>query len=363
MSRIDRKRLPALILALAVCMAAPAAAEQQDIIDASQLTPQQVNYKTVEAERGSYIKEANSSATEYFPYTYAVRYEYSGAKFVEYTVKRGDEVKAGDVIARFTVTGSEVAFTRMELNLQRTEEQTQRGIIQRQEEIARLRAEIAAAPGEYEKEKKQLTLRKKEVELEQYKYRQQYSIDRQREEYNEEKERREQNVLLAPVDGVITELAYKKVDDNVSTSEVLAVISSEEVMLLRLKNEACDFRYNMPVRIIMGNSKNQTILTGRIVAADDAIPEKERTGYAFVQLDPLEEEVKIRSPKIQGDNIRLDNVILVPRSAATLEAGKHYVTKLTDGMVQKRYVEFGQGNAQYAWIMTGVEEGETLVLD
>ena len=100
------------------------------------------------------------------------------------------------------------------------------------------------------------------------------------------------------------------------------------------------------------------------MAADDAIPEKERTGYLFVELDPYDSEnIPIRSPKITGDTIRLDNVMVVQRSAATLEAGKYYVTKLKDGMVQKRFVEFGMGSAQTAWILTGVEDGETLVLD
>ena len=365
MSRINSIRRAALLMAaMLLCMPAAQAEMTQDIIDVSTLTQQQINYKTVEAALGSYVREVSQSASEYFPLTYNVRFDQSNAKFVEFTVKRGQEVKKGDVMARFAITGSEVAFTRMEINLKRTEEDTRRGILDREEAIQKKRAEIAAMSSGYEQERAMLTLRKLEVELEQYKFRQQRSIDQQREAFEEEKERRANNVLLAPVDGVVSELAYKKVDDAVSPGETLAVISSEEIMLLRAKNERQELRYNMPVRVTVGNGKNQITLTGRVGAADDAIPEKERTGYLFVELDPYDSEnIPIRSPKITGDTIRLDNVMVVQRSAATLEAGKYYVTKLKDGMVQKRFVEFGMGSAQTAWILTGVEDGETLVLD
>ncbi len=365
MSRIDAKRLIALLTALVLLGTAAAwAEEQQDIIDASQLTPQQINYKTTEVVRGSYIKETMNSASVYYPLTYNIRFEQSNAKFVEYTVKRGQAVKAGDVLAKFTIAGSDVAFTRMEKNLQRTEEDTQRGIRQREEALSRLRAEIAAMDNGYGKEKAMLSLRRQEIELEQYAYRQQYSIEQQRRAYEEEKERRAYDTLISPVDGIVSELTYKKADDAVSAHETLVVISSEEVMLLRTTCDNGAMRYNMPVTVTMGNSKNQITLTGRIVAADDAIPEKERTGYVFIELDPYDtEEIKIRSPKITVESVRLDDVLILQRSAATLEAGKYFVNKLNDGVVQKRFIQFGMSSGQTTWAMAGVEEGETLVID
>lgn len=364
MSRIKMKRLLILMMAvLLIPSAAQASETTQDIIDAAQLTPQQINYKTTEVRIGSFVKEANTNASEYYPLTYNVRFDKSNAKFVEYTVKRGDAVKAGDVLARFTITGSDVALTRLEMNLSRTKEETERGISDREEAIAKMRAEVAAESDAYEKEKKTISLRKLETELDRYRYRQQNSIDDLQEALDEERERRETNVLISPVDGIVSELSYKKIDDAISASETLVTISSEEVMLLRAKNSG-DFRYNMPVQVVMGSSKQQVILTGRIVAADDAIPESERTGYVFIQMDPYDtEEYKLRSPKIVADTIRVDDVLLIQRTAATLEAGKYYVTKLVDGMVQKRYIQFGMSNVQDIWVLNGVTEGETLVID
>ena len=105
MSRISGKRLAALLLAAAMLFAPTVLAEeQQDIIDVSQLTPQQINYKTTVAFRGSFVKETSLSASEYFPLTYNIKFDQSNAKFAEYTVKRGDVVQAGDVLAKFTIT-------------------------------------------------------------------------------------------------------------------------------------------------------------------------------------------------------------------------------------------------------------------
>lgn len=364
MSRIRMKRLLLLIVAALLAVSTAQASEAQDIIDAAQLTPQQINYKTTEVRVGSFTKQANATASEYYPLTYNVRFEQSNAKFVEYTVSRGDEVKAGDVLARFTITGSDVALTRLEMNLSRTQEETERGIAEREEAIAKLRAEIATEKDSYEREKKTISLRKLEIDLEQYRYRQQNSIDTLKESLDEERERRENNVLISPVDGIVSELAYKKVDDAISANETLVTISSEEVMLLRAKNDSGELRYNMPVQVVMGSNKQPVILTGRIVAADDAIPESERTGYVFVQMDPYDtEEHKLRGPKLVADTMRVDNVLLIQRTAATLESGKYYVTKLTDGMVQKRYIQFGVGNIQDIWVLEGVTEGETLIID
>ncbi len=364
MSRIDAKKL--LLLGLtAACMAAPVAqAEQQDILPASERIQEQVNYRTETVRIDDYVKTATAGSSEYYPLTFNVRFEYNNAKFVEYTVTRGTAVKKGDVLARFTITGSEVQLTRMELNLKRAEEAMEKEILARKEEIARVRSGIAAETNVHERQKKELKLRKLEIALEQYVYQQERSIARQKEALSEEIERRETNVLLSPVDGVVTELTYKKVDDAVSASETLVTIYSEDVMLLRLDNSNGNFRYNMPVTITTGTGDRQVTLTGRIVAADDAVPESERSGHAFVQIDPYDaEEIKLRNPKVTGDSIRMDNVLMVRRTAVTLEAGKYYITRLKDGMVQKRYIKYGLGNSSDVWIMNGASEGDQVIVD
>lgn len=362
MSRINAKGL-LILMAAALALSGPAAAGEEDILRTEQLAPEQVNYKTTGVELGSFEKLTNTTASEYYPLTYSIRYDNSSAKFLEYTVTRGTEVKKGDVLARFVITGSEAQLTTMKLNLQRLEEATADGIREREEAVAEARAALAAEKDGYEKEKKQLALRRKEIELEQYRYRQSYSIERQKEALNEELQRREENVLLAPVDGVITDVKLKKVDDAVSPNESLLTIASHDVLLLRVDNSSGGLRYNMKVDVVSGNNTQRTELTGRVVAADDSIPEKARGGVAYIQLDPYDPELVLRSLKVTAPTLRLDNVLIAKRTAVTAENGKYYVTKLSDGMVQKRYIDVGMLNMNEVWFLAGVSEGETLVID
>lgn len=363
MSRINVKKLLLLTLSAAFLVSSAGLAEQ-DILPPEDRVVEQVNYKTEEVTPGAYLKTTMNAGSEYYPLTYHVRAEYGNAKFVEYTVKRGDAVKKGDVLARFTITGSEVQMTRMKLNLDRAEEAMAEGIEAREKEIARMRTVISSETDAVGKRKKELTLRKLEIELEQFIYRQQCSIDDQRKALEKEIERREANVLISPVDGVVTELVFKKVDDAVSQNEHLVTIYSEEVMLLRVDNSSGGFRYNMPVEVTSGTGDKQVTLTGRIVASDNTVPESERTGHAFVLLDPYDKEtIRLRSPKVIAPTVLVEDVLIVSRKAVTLEAGKYYVTKHADGMVQKRYINYGMGHVAGVWVLSGVSEGDTLIID
>lgn len=362
MSRVDSKKLLALLFCAALCFQGAGLAEQ-DIIAEDKMKVEEVRYNTETVVKGTFERTASNSVSEYYPLVYPLKFEGSNAKFIEYTVSRGDEVKAGDVLARFEITGSDAAMERMELELQRAEEALEDGLREREEQIRLKRVEISQTTDSYDREKKVLQLRKMEAEMEQYRFRQEYSIANQRDAVEEERENRAFNELIAPVDGVVSEIAYKKVDDAVSSSEVLITLSSTDVMLLSVDNSSGNFRYNMPVTVTVGTNKSSTDLTGRVVASDHAIDEVDKTGYALILLDPYDDDVKLRNPKVKASYMVLEDVVVVPRKAVTMENGKYYVNKLVDGMVQKRYVQYGENNTSMVWLLQGVTEGEKLIID
>lgn len=361
MSRTNRKKLLLLGLCALLCLQGAGFAEQ-DIIGSDQMTVEEVNYNTVTVSSGTFERPVSNSLTEYYPLVHPLKFEGANAKFVEYTVKRGDEVKAGDVLARFEILGSDAAMERMELELRRAEEALEKGLHEREENIRLKRAEVSEAKS-YDREKKMIELRKLETEMDQYRFRQEYSIANLQEAVEEERENRATTELIAPMDGIVDEVKYKKLDDDVSTNEVLIVLSSTDVMLLRADNSSGSFRYNMPVTVTVGTNKSSTDLTGRIVASDHAIDEKDKTGHALILLDPYDPSIKLRNPKVTASYMLLENVITVPRKTATLENGKYYVTKLVDGIVQKRYVQYAESNTSQVWLLQGVSDGDTLIID
>lgn len=369
MSRIKAVRLFSFALAILLFMHSVVLAselptpEPQDIIDLDQVTPEQTTHETAQAKRGTLTQTKSTMATKYYP-TQDIKFEQNGAKFVEYTVGTGDTVKNGDILARFTVTASEADFTRLKLNLQRAEEQVAEGIREREREIERKRAELNNASDTYEKEILALSLKKLEIELKQYKLRQERSLDQQRKAYEEENTRRNTDVLVSPVDGIVKTVTHKRLGDPISPYETLVTIASEDAMMLMVPNTDGDLRYNMPVEVRLGNTTDSEWASGRIVAADDVIPENERSypddRYALIQLDTYDEKLKdLKSLNVKATMVQMDNVLLIPDSAIE---DMIYVTKLVDGTTQNSYIRTVLRGNEGTWVLEGVEEDETLIL-
>ncbi len=353
---MSNKRLIPLTLALLLTVL-PVKASQQSLIDPEQLTNQQATYNTASVRRGSFIKEYNVPAVVHYPLQQALSLGENGAFFAEFAVKEGQTVQKGDVLVRFTVDASSVTVTRLEREIVRLENETALGISQRSEAIRTL--ENIYAEG-LEKEKNTVTLKKLKAELEHYKYLQQRSIEALKREKTAEQKKLNGYVLTAPEDGKVTEFAKITAGDPVSAGQTLMTLIRTDVVQLRVSNASGDLRYNMPVKVSVGRQNNPTVLTGRVVAADGAIPREEQTGYAYIQVDT---EETFNDARITAETIRLDNVLLTNRGAVVAENGKYYVTKLADGMLQKRYIGFGVNNTIDVWILHGVAEGDTLLAD
>lgn len=350
---VKMRRLLPLTLAL-LLTASPVKATGQSLIDPEQLAQQQSGFETVQVSADSFAKEYSAPVLVHYPLQQTLKLGKEDATFVEFAVEEGENVSKGDVLARFAVQTSGAALERLEREIIRMEEETELGVLQREEAINEL--ENTKAEG-FEKEKNSILLKKAKKELEHYSYLQQRSLDALHQEKNAELEKQNGYTLMAPADGMVTELAQLKTGEPVSAQQSMMTFIRTDVVQLRVSNSSGDLRYNMPVQITVGK-QNKTVLDGRVVAADGAIPAQERTGYAYISVETQEELV---DPKITAETVRLDNVLITDRGAVISENGKYYVTLLVDGMLQKRYVGFGMNNLDQAWIIHGVAAGDTLI--
>ena len=136
MLRIDfRKRAICFVCAMALA-GGSALAESESLISSDLIQAETANYETAQVRMGTYERSYSSGASEYYPYTYQLRYEGNGAKFGEYTVSRGDMVKAGDVLATFTLEEDEVALSSLQLSLVRAQEDFAAGLEEQENGIA-----------------------------------------------------------------------------------------------------------------------------------------------------------------------------------------------------------------------------------
>lgn len=344
-------------------MTGTAFSESESLISDEMILAETVNYsKTAVVQRGTYEKKSSSSCTEYYPYTYSLRCELSDAKFVEYRVERRSEVKAGDVLAVFSVPTDPVDLEARRLSLRRTQENYEAGKLQRQEKLEEVTRQHAAASPK-ERELLALKLRRMKVELEQYCYQQECALWDQEQVIAELEEEQNRSVLISPVDGVVTDVVYKREGERVWLNEKLITVAREDGMLMRVKNQSNDFRYGARVTVDVGPNKSRTALTGTVVSACNMLPENRRSDYAYIALDPYEEGLKLTRPSASYCSVYLENVLTVPRRALSLDGGKHYVEMAEGGIARKRYVNQAAQNVLASWVLQGLEEGDIIIND
>ena len=89
----------------------------------------------------------------------------------------------------------------------------------------------------------------------------------------------------------------------------------------------------------------------------------------FFLLQPVDEEAfsntetdNMKDAKIHGDLGTMENVLLVPARAVTIDNDITYVTIVKeDGSFLKKGFRAGGSNANYYWVMDGLEEGTVIL--
>jgi len=356
-------------LAVLLCLCVPltcAVAQSPSLISQDLIQTETVHYsKTAVVEETVFERSYQAAASEFYPHTYTLSAEVSNASFVEYRVARRQAVQAGDVLAVFALDIDEEALASTRLSLERTQREYESGKENRLEEIDGLLAQKSQADGSFERELLDLRINRAQVAYEQYCYQQECRIAGYEEQLKEMQEQNSRTQLIAPFDGIIADLTYKRVGERIYANEVLVTMYREDGMLLRISNDNLVFRYGMEVSVTSGTKNNQSIYEGRIVAADNLLPASRRLGYAFVELEAAagEEKPQLSHLSVTGVSQYLENVMVIPRRAAVLEGGKYYVECLINGVPQKRFINSGLTNASGVWVLQGLEPGDLVIVE
>lgn len=365
MSRISKAAFALLtLLLLAGAMA------EETLISPDKITGNTVNYKTVTVEEGTYEKRVSTNAAAYYPSREYVYYEGAKARFVEYRVRRGSEVKAGDVLAVFTVERDEVAVAERELQLRRARETREERLSQLEAALASLRVTLREARSADEAELLALRVARAELELEKYDFESARDLASREEELYELLATYENQQVLSPIDGVVDELLYLRDNEAVYDGTWLMTVYDSSEVLFSVKDEQGQMHLGMRVTISVGPNNSRVVGEGRVVACHNAIPDNPIGKLALVRVEAgdMEAMMELKTltrPTAEYVPIHLENVAVVNRAALTLYGGRYYVYKLSeDGMVSKRYVNYAGGTAQTgAWLLDGAAPGETLIAD
>jgi len=362
MSRTNK--IFALLLAFLLTLSASAGAY---LIDLNEIEPETAaNYKTVEVKKGTFEKIQYGGVQTYYPNEYTLNYEGAAAQFVEFHVKRNDEVKVGDLIATFAIQRDEVQITRRTMDIQKAEENYQRSLRDFEERLSLKDEEISLSLNPYEREIRQLEKEKILIEREKYVYETENNIADQKKALDELVKTYENTHVYADFNGVISEMSYFRELQWVYSGTTLLKAYDPSVIMYRTNDDQGRMRYNMEVMVSVGRAENRVNGTGRVVACPMAQPGGTGDKTAYIRVDAFDGPVKTQtSPSVSYYAQYLNNVFVVDREAITQYSGRYHAYKLSDdGMVSKRYVGFAFGSQQTGVILVdGVTEGEKLIID
>lgn len=363
MCRIKAMVTAMLLLAAAALGGCGESREQESLPTEDFLAPEQANYDTVQTEQGEYIRVAGGSLQLYYPVTAELGWEEGSARFREFLVRKGDEVKEGDALAVFDIEVSRADREELSLTLTRSIENMESGKAERLEAMEEANKEMEGMEY-YEQRIARIRAEKAQAEYEQFVYQSEQEIARLRENLEEMDERIADDTLYAPFDGVIDTVAVLNQGDLVTGDLVVVSMHATDSYYLVADDTLGGLRYNMEVTVQAGKRNDPETYKGRVVASPSILPSSVPQGKALIELcEEVPPEKLTGVLQYQYILEELKDVPLLDWRAVETEKGKNYVNVLEGDMVQKRYVVPGLNNREKVWILDGLREGQTVIAD
>lgn len=361
-----------LILCIALSACVQENAEKPTSSQAIALTPEKPNYSTQEVKLADFLISLDKSASIVLPKQTNVAWENGHGIFMESLVRSGDVVKKGDVLMRFEVTADNVAMEELQLQLKRTLEAYKDNKALKETAIENAK-KAAVGLTAHELILAEQNIEKLQVDYERYVYQTEKTIQGIRKSINDIEEHVAENTLIAPHDGIVKDVTKLREGDDVYGGAVLVSLYALDSVYLRTDDLGYQLRYGMDVEITVTVQEHTKTLQSRVVSTPNMLPAELRGRYTFLNIDLTnlsEEEFEGFINAFSRVNIRynctsvaIKDVIVIRSKAIYKGADGDYVYIFEDGIAKKRYVQVGMESDGYAWIIDGLSEGQTLILD
>jgi multidrug efflux pump subunit AcrA (membrane-fusion protein) len=239
-----------------------------------------------------------------------------------------------------------------------------------EEENSKRLEELHAAKGKTEELKNddltiaELKIEKQQAQYEQFLYQHEKEVRRIEQQIAALKEEAQAEVLTAPYDGIIEEVARLYEGDQVYNGQWLVSLYSTDRLLFKAEKAVNKLRYNMDVMVETGKGDTLKTYQGKVIAAPNILPLSLSQDMILIELDGEIEEAQLKAGfRFRGISEDVQEILMVERGAIQQEDGKEYVYVLDGDMIQKRYVETALSASDAVWILDGLKEGQTLIVD
>ncbi len=317
------------------------------------------NYETTTVYRGNFEKTKSGSGTLYYPDVTEVSFGREGAILEELLVASGDTVNAGDAIAVFSVNESTLSLTEKQLNLKEAKENYSYTCTNMEREIASLEQSLLGLSG-VDRELKEVEIATAQAEYEKYRTDTQYDIEQLEQEVGALSASFSNLTLYAPCDGIVRSTTFTKPGEEAGT-EVIATLYNPDRYLIKVDDSSGVFRYGMEVEIETGSRINPVYYTGTVVSTP-ALQGGTQSGVLVQVEGGVFASDFSTDITVFGTYQYLEDVLMIDRSAVTTENGVRSVTVLNGDTTGTRYIVTGEMNNEEIVILSGLSEGETVVM-
>lgn len=291
-----------------------------------------ITYKTAVVEKTNLIDTESLGASVGYPYGNEISYQVSG-NIISFNIKKNQIVEEGEILAVVDSSSLDFKYNELYLRTESAYQLMQSKIGSNDYETARL---------DYEINKKQLEIIEYEIST--------YTI-------------------RAPYSGLITSVEIRQEGEDISKGDYFCTLSFNDKPMIYTNKDTNKFRFGMKVTVKV----DTTVYNGTVVSASDTASydaTKDAMSVVLIDIDESERQTLAQDANAISagwatitinDGERYD-VLAVPDAAVKRFGGQVYCDVLINDMKYKMYVETGESIGGKTEILSGLREGDLVIL-
>lgn len=286
------------------------------------------------------------------------------ASFGEYVADYMQYVEEGDVIATVYTDIDEIAVEEARIKLQRLQERYQEAETQMQEDLEDITEQRGLIYNDYKRAVQDIRYSQRQLDWEYTKY----SYESQIEEAKEELEKLTQigavYEVKAETAGYVYYTTKYSAGKELKDGDYICHIMNSNVVYAATASQADQFHYGM--QVIFDNRNGLTpaaVVNGGSWALYGNLDTEQVIFRLNFEQDVAElDKTGLNNLVLKGNLKTVENVIIIPKAAVTVENDEYFVTVLKeDGTLLKTEFIPGGSNVESYWVLAGLTEGMKIV--
>ncbi|MBQ8822892.1 MAG: hypothetical protein IJZ82_09630, partial [Lachnospiraceae bacterium] len=190
-------------------------------------------------------------------------------------------------------------------------------------------------------------------------------IERYEQQLEEQKELMNMTEILAPVDGIVTEISAEMGGAKLENGDMVAKIIPTDQIYMCFEDALSHYAYGNEMTFVVGRNLQAKEFSAKVVSTNGkALGSGWNKQLSYIEASVEPYAVLTEGPfYVKAITNVMKNVLLVPYDAVSTDNGKYFVTVLNeDGTLEKTQFLAGGNNTEYYWVYDGLEEGTSVLI-